>query len=62
MIPTQFTTFSLSTIVGSAILYRDFEGVGLPSLVNFVFGCLICAAGELGGLPDLKRCLPCTQR
>ncbi|BGO95244.1 hypothetical protein NBRC10512v2_007047 [Rhodotorula toruloides] len=45
VIPTQFTTFSLSTIVGSAILYRDFEGVGLPSLVNFVFGCLICAAG-----------------
>ncbi|BGP27389.1 hypothetical protein JCM10295v2_006357 [Rhodotorula toruloides] len=45
VIPAQFTTFSLSTIVGSAILYRDFEGVGLPSLVNFVLGCLICAGG-----------------
>ncbi|GAA5853053.1 hypothetical protein JCM9279_003796 [Rhodotorula babjevae] len=45
VIPTQFMTFALSTIVGSAILYRDFEGVALPSLVNFAFGCLVSALG-----------------
>lgn len=38
-------TFALSTIVGSAILYRDFEGVGLPSLLNFAFGCLVSGGG-----------------
>ncbi|BGP35093.1 hypothetical protein JCM10296v2_006923 [Rhodotorula toruloides] len=56
VIPTQFTTFSLSTIVGSAILYRDFEGVGLPSLVKFVFGCLICAAGVYLLTRDSPNC------
>ncbi|BGP19808.1 hypothetical protein JCM10213v2_007939 [Rhodosporidiobolus nylandii] len=45
VIPIQYCTFALSTIVGSAVLYRDFEGVALPSLVNFVFGCLICGGG-----------------
>jgi len=40
-------TFALSTIVGSAILYRDFEGVALPSLVNFGFGCLVSGLGAL---------------
>lgn len=39
-------TFALSTIVGSAILYRDFEGIGLPSLINFAFGCLVSGGGE----------------
>lgn len=38
-------TFALSTIVGSALLYRDFEGVGLPSLLNFMFGCLVSGGG-----------------
>ncbi|GAA5933896.1 hypothetical protein JCM3775_000318 [Rhodotorula graminis] len=45
VIPTQYMTFALSTIVGSAILYRDFEGVALPSLVNFSFGCVVSAGG-----------------
>ncbi|BGP51454.1 hypothetical protein JCM10450v2_007396 [Rhodotorula kratochvilovae] len=45
VVPTQYMTFALSTIVGSAILYRDFEGVALPSLVNFVFGCVISGLG-----------------
>lgn len=47
VIPTQYMTFALSTIVGSAILYRDFEGVALPSLVNFGFGCLVSGLGAL---------------
>ncbi|GAA5978670.1 hypothetical protein JCM11641_002807 [Rhodosporidiobolus odoratus] len=45
VIPIQYCTFALSTIIGSAVLYRDFEGIALPSLVNFVFGCVICGAG-----------------
>ncbi|GAA6015498.1 hypothetical protein JCM10207_008615 [Rhodosporidiobolus poonsookiae] len=45
VIPVQYCTFALSTIIGSAVLYRDFEGVGLPSMVNFAFGCAVCGAG-----------------
>ncbi|TNY19498.1 magnesium transporter NIPA-domain-containing protein [Rhodotorula diobovata] len=45
VIPTQFMSFALSTIVGSAILYRDFEGVPAASLLNFVLGCLISGLG-----------------
>ncbi|GAA5990464.1 hypothetical protein JCM10908_007383 [Rhodotorula pacifica] len=45
VIPIQYMTFALSTIVGSAILYRDFEGIGLPSLLNFAFGCLVSGGG-----------------
>ncbi|TKA54756.1 hypothetical protein B0A53_02565 [Rhodotorula sp. CCFEE 5036] len=45
VIPIQYMTFALSTIVGSAILYRDFEGIGLPSLINFAFGCLVSGGG-----------------
>lgn len=45
VIPIQYMTFALSTIIGSAILYRDFEGIGLPSLINFAFGCLVSGGG-----------------
>ncbi|GAA6056380.1 hypothetical protein JCM3770_005980 [Rhodotorula araucariae] len=45
VVPVQYMTFALSTIVGSGILYRDFEGIALPSLVNFVFGCVISGLG-----------------
>ncbi|GAA5827779.1 hypothetical protein JCM11251_007671 [Rhodosporidiobolus azoricus] len=45
VIPIQYCTFALSTICGSAVLYRDFEGIPLPSLINFTFGCLVCGAG-----------------
>ncbi|BGP57988.1 hypothetical protein JCM8202_001922 [Rhodotorula sphaerocarpa] len=45
VVPVQYMTFALSTIVGSALLYRDFEGVGLPSLLNFMFGCLVSGGG-----------------
>lgn len=46
-------TFALSTIVGSAILYRDFEGIGLPSLINFAFGCLVSGGGAFALTPLL---------
>ncbi|KAL7271091.1 hypothetical protein RUND412_006179 [Rhizina undulata] len=39
VIPTQFVLFTISVIVGSAILYRDFETMGRDHLVKFVFGC-----------------------
>ncbi|GJN93844.1 hypothetical protein Rhopal_006903-T1 [Rhodotorula paludigena] len=45
VIPIQYITFALSTICGSALLYRDFEGVPAPSLLNFGFGTLISGAG-----------------
>jgi magnesium transporter len=41
VIPTQFVLFTISVIVGSAILYRDFETVGVKRMVKFVFGCLL---------------------
>ncbi|SCV73175.1 BQ2448_7100 [Microbotryum intermedium] len=31
--------------VGSAVLYREFDGVDLSSFFNFIFGCVICGAG-----------------
>ncbi|KAM0786175.1 hypothetical protein ACM66B_006982 [Microbotryomycetes sp. NB124-2] len=45
VIPIQFMTFALSTIVGSAVLYREFDNVGLPTLLNFGFGCAMSALG-----------------
>ncbi|KAL8291410.1 hypothetical protein RQP46_002388 [Phenoliferia psychrophenolica] len=38
VIPAQFCSFSLSAIIGSAILYRDFDDVGMPEFLNFAFG------------------------
>lgn len=39
VIPVQFVMFTISVIVGSAILYRDFETMGVPQVVQFVGGC-----------------------
>ena len=39
VIPTQFVFFNLAAIVGSAILYRDFEHVDFHTFVTFVYGC-----------------------
>ncbi|KZW04038.1 DUF803-domain-containing protein [Exidia glandulosa HHB12029] len=38
VIPTQFVGFNLSAIVGSAILYRDFENVTFHQMLSFVNG------------------------
>uniref|UniRef100_V5E6D6 DUF803-domain-containing protein n=1 Tax=Kalmanozyma brasiliensis (strain GHG001) TaxID=1365824 RepID=V5E6D6_KALBG len=35
VIPTQFVFFTISAIVGSAILYRDFENMDAHRLINF---------------------------
>ncbi|KAI5475616.1 hypothetical protein MNV49_001126 [Pseudohyphozyma bogoriensis] len=45
VIPAQFCSFSLSAIIGSAILYREFEGVDFDKAVNFAFGCGVSALG-----------------
>lgn len=39
VIPTQFVLFTLSVIVGSGILYRDFEKIGQDRLNKFIAGC-----------------------
>ena len=45
MIPTQFVLFTLSVIVGSAVLYRDFESTTLSDALKFVGGCALTFLG-----------------
>ena len=45
VIPTQFVLFTLSVILGSAILYRDFERTSAAAAGKFVGGCALTFAG-----------------
>ncbi|KAL8686367.1 MAG: hypothetical protein Q9224_005468, partial [Gallowayella concinna] len=45
VIPTQFVLFTLSVIIGSAVLYRDFESATAASLGTFIGGCLLTFLG-----------------
>lgn len=45
VIPTQFVLFTLSVILGSAILYRDFERTSGEQAGKFVAGCAMTFAG-----------------
>ncbi|OGM50300.1 DUF803 domain membrane protein [Aspergillus bombycis] len=45
VIPTQFVLFTLSVIIGSAVLYRDFESYTLDRAGKFVGGCLLTFLG-----------------
>lgn len=45
VIPTQFVMFTLSVIMGSAILYRDFERTTTEDAVKFVGGCALTFLG-----------------
>jgi hypothetical protein len=45
VIPTQFVLFTISTIVGSAILYDDFKELGASKIMQFVFGCMLTFLG-----------------
>lgn len=45
VIPTQFVMFTISVIVGSAILYRDFESATLAQALKFVGGCALTFSG-----------------
>ena len=45
VIPTQFVMFTLSVIIGSAVLYRDFESTSPSRAVKFVGGCVLTFVG-----------------
>lgn len=45
VIPTQFVLFTLSVIIGSAVLYRDFEKKTAEDAVKFVAGCVLTFSG-----------------
>ncbi|OTB07128.1 hypothetical protein M426DRAFT_54052, partial [Hypoxylon sp. CI-4A] len=45
VIPIQFVLFTLSVIIGSAVLYRDFERTTTEQAAKFVGGCLLTFFG-----------------
>lgn len=45
VIPTQFVLFTISVIIGSAVLYRDFESMTAKRAAKFVGGCLLTFLG-----------------
>ena len=45
VIPIQFVSFTLCVIIGSAVLYRDFERTTAEQAVKFVGGCLLTFFG-----------------
>ncbi|KAL8303835.1 hypothetical protein RB597_004794 [Gaeumannomyces tritici] len=45
VIPIQFVIFTLSVIIGSAVLYRDFEKTTGDQAITFVGGCLLTFFG-----------------
>ena len=45
VIPTQFVLFTISVIIGSAVLYRDFESATAERVGKFVGGCVLTFLG-----------------
>ncbi|KXJ94383.1 magnesium transporter NIPA-domain-containing protein [Microdochium bolleyi] len=45
VIPVQFVTFTLSVIIGSAVLYRDFENATAEQATKFAGGCALTFFG-----------------
>ena len=45
VIPTQFVLFTLSVIIGSAVLYRDFESATIDRVGKFIGGCVLTFLG-----------------
>jgi hypothetical protein len=45
VIPIQFVLFTLSAIIGSAVLYGDFKKATFHQLVTFVYGCIATFLG-----------------
>ncbi|KAG2158827.1 magnesium transporter NIPA-domain-containing protein [Suillus bovinus] len=45
VIPTQFVLFTLSAVIGSAVLYKDFERATFHQMVTFTYGCGATFAG-----------------
>ncbi|WFC94224.1 hypothetical protein MBRA1_000855 [Malassezia brasiliensis] len=47
VVPTQFVLFTMSTIVGSSILYRDFARVSWGQITGFTVGVLVTFLGVI---------------
>lgn len=45
VIPIQFVSFTLCVIIGSAVLYRDFERTTLEQALRFIGGCFLTFFG-----------------
>lgn len=45
VIPTQFVLFTISVIIGSAVLYRDFESATADRVGKFIGGCVLTFVG-----------------
>lgn len=45
VIPVQFVMFTLSVIIGSAVLYRDFQKAQAENVGKFIGGCLLTFFG-----------------
>lgn len=45
VIPTQFVLFTISVIIGSAVLYRDFESATPERISRFIGGCFLTFLG-----------------
>ena len=45
VIPTQFVLFTISVIIGSAVLYRDFESATADRIGKFIGGCILTFLG-----------------
>ncbi|KAH7904224.1 magnesium transporter NIPA-domain-containing protein, partial [Hygrophoropsis aurantiaca] len=45
VIPTQFVLFTLSAVIGSAVLYGDFRRATFHQMVTFLYGCGATFAG-----------------
>lgn len=45
VIPTQFVAFTICVIIGSAVVYRDFESATLKEAANFLGGCVLTFFG-----------------
>ncbi|KAH0544395.1 hypothetical protein FGG08_001421 [Glutinoglossum americanum] len=45
VIPTQFVLFTISVIIGSTVLYRDFEKATADRVIKFVAGCMLTFTG-----------------
>ncbi|KAI7861793.1 magnesium transporter NIPA-domain-containing protein [Spinellus fusiger] len=41
VIPTQFVLFTISVIIGSAVLYHDFDGMSMEQTSRFMTGCAV---------------------
>ncbi|KAI8336332.1 magnesium transporter NIPA-domain-containing protein [Chlamydoabsidia padenii] len=41
VIPTQFVLFTVSAIIGSAVIYHDFDNMSLEQMSRFMSGCAV---------------------